>query len=146
MSTPASAENSRLERLEGQVLGIAKSVPHMQEELERLRARTSELTRGLSSEREGRVNLSGFLELRGADGRLNVLVTELPVRVVGNERPELESIRGREKVNQSIAVWTGLVKGIEKDKTLLDMVITAGSPSEAWKILLGLVRESSDAA
>ena len=201
MSTPASAENSRLERLEGQVLGITKSVPHMQEELERLRARTSELTRGLSSEREGRVNLSGFLELRGAVGRLqaemsnlqarvdisstlsranegsrasvpvysgdlstlsnylklfqtwtssyaagNVLVTEVPVRVVGNERPELESIRGREKVNQSIAVWTGLVKGIEKDKTLLDMVITAGSPSEAWKSLLSLISESSEAA
>ena len=35
MSTPASDEISRLERLEGQVLGIAESVPHMQEELER---------------------------------------------------------------------------------------------------------------
>ena len=200
MSTSASDVISRLERLEGQVLGIAESVPHMQEELERLRARTSELTRGLSSEREGLVNLSDFLELRGTVGRLqadmsnlqarldfsstlsranegsrasvpvysgdrtlsnylklfqtwtssyaagNVLVTEVPVRVVGNERPELESIHGREKVNQSIAVWTGLVKGIEKDKTFLDMVITAGSPSEAWKILLSLVGESSEAA
>ena len=38
------------------------------------------------------------------------------------------------------------MKGIEKDKTLLDMVITAGSPSEAWKILLSLVGESSEAA
>ena len=203
MSTPASNESSRLERLEGQVLGIAESVPHTQEEMERLRARTVELTRGLSSEREGRVNLSDFLKLRGTVGRLqaemsnlqarvdisstlsranegsraavvpvysgdrstlsnylklfqtwnssytagNVLVTEVPVRVVGNERPELESIHGREKVNQSIAVWTGgLVKGIKKDKTLLDMVITAGSPSEAWKILLSLVGESSEAA
>ena len=201
MSTPASDESSRLERLEGQVLGIAESVPHMQEELERLRARTSELTRGLSSEREGRVNLSDFLELGGTVGRLqaemsnfqarvdisstlsranegsrapvpaysgdrstlsnylklfqtwtpsyaagNVLVTKVPVIVVGNERPELENIHGREKVNQSIAVWTGLVKVIEKDKTLLDMVITAGSPSEAWKILLSLVGESSEAA
>ena len=182
-------------------VGNAESVPHMQEELERLRARTTELTRGLSSEREGRVNLSDFLELRGTVGRLqaemsnlqarvdisstlsranessrapvpvysgdrgtlsnylklfqtwtssyaagDVLVTEVPVRVVGNERPELENIHGREKVNQSIAVWTGLVKGIEKDKTLLDMVITAGSPSEAWKILLSLVGESSEAA
>ena len=161
MSTSASDEISRLGRLEGQVLGIAESVPHMQEELERLRARTTELTRGLSSEREGRVNLSDFLELRGTVGRLqaemsnlqarvdisstlsranvssrapvppvysgdrstlsnylklfqtwtssyaagNVLVTEVPVRVVGNERPEVESIHGREKVNQSIAVW-----------------------------------------
>ena len=201
MSTPASDESSRLERLEGQVLGVAENVPHMQEELERLRARTSELTRGLSSEREGRVNLSDFLELRGTVGRLqaemsnlqakldisstlsranegsrapvpvysgdhsilsnylnlfqrwtsshaagNVLVTKVPVIVVGNERPELENNHGREKVHQSIAVWTGLVKGIEKDKTLLDMVITAGSPSEAWKILLSLVGESSEAA
>ena len=175
MSTPASNESSRLELLEGQVLGIAESVPHTQKEMERLRARTVELTRGLSSEREGRVNLYDFLELRGTVGRLqaemsnlqarvdmssalshanegsraavpvvcsgdrstlsnylklfqtwtssyaagNVPVTEVPARVVGNERPELESIHGREKVSQSIAVWTGLVKGIEKDETLL---------------------------
>ena len=50
------------------------------------------------------------------------------------------------KVNQSNVVWTGLVKAIEKDQTLLDMVITAGSPSEAWKIFLSLVGESSEAA
>ena len=49
-------------------------------------------------------------------------------------------------MNQSIAVCTGLVKGIEKDKTLLDMVITTGSPSEAWEILLSLVGESSESA
>ena len=204
--TPASDKCSRLEWLEGQVLVIAESVLHMHEEMERLRARTTELTRGLSSERECRVNLSDFLKLRGTVGRLqaemsiqaemsnlqarvdisstpsranessrspvpvyygdrstlsnylklfqrwtssyeagNVLVTEVPVRVVGHERPGLENIHGREKVNQSIAVWTGLVKGIEKDKTLLDMVITAGSPSESWKILLSLVGESSEA-
>ena len=73
-------------------------------------------------------------------------MTNIPVIVVGNEGPELENNHGREKVNQYIAVWTGLVKGIEKDKTLLDMVITAGSPSEAWKIFLSLVGESSEAA
>ena len=38
------------------------------------------------------------------------------------------------------------MKGFEKDKTFLDMVITARSPSEAWKILLSLVGESSEAA
>ena len=76
----------------------------------------------------------------------NVLDTEDPIRVVDRECAELESTYGREKANQSIAVWTGLVKGIEKDKTLLDMVITAGSPSEAWKILLSLVGESSEVA
>ena len=173
----------------------------MREELERLRTRTMELTRGLSFAREGQVNLSDFLQLWGTVGRLqaemtnlqarvdisptlsrglestrapvpvcsgdrstlsnylklfqtwtssyeaeNVLVTEVPVRVVGHERPELENIHGREKVNQSIAAWTGLGKGIEKDKTLLDMVITAGSPSEALKILLSSVGERSEAA
>ena len=169
MPTSASDEISKLERLEGQVLGIAESVPHMQEELERLWARAIELTRGLSSTTEGQVNLSDFLELRGTVGRLqpemtnlqarvdisptlsrgiegsrapvpvfsgdrstlsnylklfqtwtwsyeagNVLVTEVPVRVVGHEHREPESIHGREKLNQPIAVWAGLVKGIEK--------------------------------
>ena len=37
-------------------------------------------------------------------------------------------------------------KGNEEDKTLLDMVITAGPPSEAWKILLSLIGENSEAA
>ena len=82
MSTSASDEISRLRRLEGQVLGIAESVPHMQEELERLRARTTELTRGLSSEREGRVNLYDFLELKGAVGRLQAEMRNLQARRV----------------------------------------------------------------
>ena len=38
------------------------------------------------------------------------------------------------------------MKGIEKDKTLLDMMIAAGSPSKAWEITLSLVGESSEAA
>ena len=74
------------------------------------------------------------------------LVTSEPIRVVDRERVELNSAHGREKVNQSIAVWTELVKGIEKYKTHLDMVITAGSPAEACKILLSLVGESIEAA
>ena len=81
MSASASDETSRLERLEGQVLGIAESVSYMQEELERLRARTAELTGGLSSAREGQVNLSDFLKLRGTVGRLQVKMTNLQARV-----------------------------------------------------------------
>ena len=202
MSTPASDEISRLGRLESQVLRIDESVPHiMQKVLERLRARTTELTRGLSSAREGQANIYDFLELKGTVGKLqaemtilraridvsptlsrglegrrapvpvysgdrstlsnflklfqtwtssheagNALITADPVKVVGHERSKLESTHGREKVNQSTAVWTELVRGIEKDKTLLDMVITAGSPFEAWKILLSLVGENSEAA
>ena len=76
----------------------------------------------------------------------NALVNNEPIRVVGREQAELDGAHGRDKINQSIAVWTGLVKGIEKDKALLDVVITAGSPSEAWKILWSLVGESIEAA
>ena len=76
----------------------------------------------------------------------NSLVNSEPIRVVGRKRTDLDNARGKENVNQSIAVWRGLVKGIEKYKILLDMVITAGSPSEAWKILLSMVGKSSGAA
>ena len=61
-------------------MGIAESVPHMQEELERLRARTIELTRRLSIIKEGPVNFSDFLELRGTGGRLQAEITSLRVR------------------------------------------------------------------
>ena len=73
-------------------------------------------------------------------------VTSEPIRVVGKERVELGITHWREKVNQSIAVWKKLVKGIERDKTLLDMIITAGSPSEAWKIILRRAGGRSEAA
>ena len=51
-------------------MGIAESIPHMQEELELLRTITVELTRGLSIIKKGLVNLSDFLELRETVGRL----------------------------------------------------------------------------
>ena len=65
----SSDEISRLDRLEGQVVGIAERVPHMQEELERLTAQTVKLTRGFSTMREGLVHISDFLELRSTVGR-----------------------------------------------------------------------------
>ena len=46
-----------------------------------------------------------------------LVVTSKPVRVVGKERAALVNAHGREKVNQSIAVWIALVKGIERSKT-----------------------------
>ena len=81
MSTPASDEISRLGRLEDQVLGITEIVSHKQEELERLRAKTMELTRGLSSAREDQVILSDFLEPRGTVGRLQAEMTNLRARI-----------------------------------------------------------------
>ena len=53
----------------------------MREELERLRAKTTELTRGLSSAREGQVNVYDFLELWGTVGRLQGEMTNLQTRV-----------------------------------------------------------------
>ena len=38
------------------------------------------------------------------------------------------------------------MKGIERDKTYLDMIITAGLPSEAWKIILSMVGNESNEA
>ena len=46
-------ENSILGRLEGQVLGISERVPHIQKELEHLRAKMAELTRGIRVIKEG---------------------------------------------------------------------------------------------
>ena len=50
-------------------MGIAESVPRMREELERLKAKMVELTRGFNTVKKGLVNFSEFLELRGIVGR-----------------------------------------------------------------------------
>ena len=81
MSTPASDEISRLGRLEGQVLGITESVPHVQEEVESLGGGMVELMRGLSAVREGQVKFSDFLELRGTVGRLQAETNSLRARI-----------------------------------------------------------------
>ena len=80
MSALASDEILKLGRLEGQVMGIPESVRRMQEELERLRARVVELTRGPSTIKEGLVNFSDFLELRGLVGRHEAEITSLRAR------------------------------------------------------------------
>ena len=84
---------------------------------------------------DDRSTLSNFLKLvqmwNMTHDTGSALVTSERIRVVGRERAELGSAHEREKINQSIAVWTGLVKGTEKYKTLLDMVVIAGLPSEA---------------
>ena len=76
----------------------------------------------------------------------NAIVTSEPIRVVGEDRETLDSAHGRNKVNESITAWIALLKGIEQNKTLLDMIIMAGSPSEAWKMLLSMVGDESSHA
>ena len=69
------------------------------------------LSRGIESSRApvpvyfgDRSTLSDYLKIFQTSTKSyytagNVVVTEVPVRVVGHERPQLESIHGREKVS-----------------------------------------------
>ena len=44
---------------------------------------------------------------------------------------------------QSLTVWNGLTKAVEKDKSITDIVVRAKAPSEAWKILKSMVEDDS---
>ena len=60
-----------------------------------------------------------------------------------NSRRELEREYGRQIVAQSLTVWNGLTKAVEKDKTIADTVVGAKAPSEAWEILKSMVEDNS---
>ena len=49
----------------------------------------------------------------------------------GKSRGKLEIEYGKQIVAQSLTVWNGLTKAVEKDKTIADIVVRAKSPSEA---------------
>ena len=67
-----------------------------------------------------------------------------PIVMTGeNLRRELEREYGRQIVAQSLTVWNGLTKAVEKDKTIEDMVVGAKAPSSAWKILKTIVEDDS---
>ena len=42
---------------------------------------------------------------------------------------------------QSLTVWNGLTKAVEKDKSIADIVVRVKAPSEAWKILKSMVED-----
>ena len=44
---------------------------------------------------------------------------------------------------QSLTVWNGLTKAVEKDKAIADILVRAKAPSEAWKILKSMVEDES---
>ena len=46
-------------------------------------------------------------------------------------------------MEQSLAVWSALTKAVEKDKTIVDVVVGAKAPSEAWNILNSMVEDDS---
>ena len=60
------------------MVGIVERFPRMQEELERLRAKMVELTRGFSTmKEEGLVHISDFLEVRSMIGRYEAGIASL---------------------------------------------------------------------
>ena len=62
-------------------------------------------------------------------------------------RRQLEREYDRHIVAQSLTVWNGLTKAVEKDESIADIVVRAKAPSEAWNILKIMVEdESSDRA
>ena len=60
-----------------------------------------------------------------------------------NSRRELEREYGKQIVAQSLTVWNGLTKAVEKDKTVADIVVEAKAPSEAGKILKSMAEDDS---
>ena len=44
---------------------------------------------------------------------------------------------------QSLTVWNGLTKAVEKDKSVAEIVVRAKAPSEAWKILKIMVEDDN---
>ena len=67
-----------------------------------------------------------------------------PVIMTGDKsRRELEREYGRHIVAQSLTVWNGLTKAVEKDKSIADIVIRVKAPSEAWKILKSMAEDKS---
>ena len=70
----------------------------------------------------------------------DALTNSRPVILTGEKsRRELEIEYGRQIVAQSLTVWNGLTKAVEKDKSVPEIVVRAKAPSEAWKILKSMV-------
>ena len=74
----------------------------------------------------------------------DALSNSRPVILTGDKsRRELEIEYGTQIVAQSLTVWNGLTKAVEKDRSIADIVVRAKAPSEAWKILKSMVEDDS---
>ena len=75
----------------------------------------------------------------------DALSTSRPVILTGGDksRRELEIEYGRQIVAQSLTVWNGLTKAVEKYKSVAEIVARAKAPSEAWKMLKSMVEDDS---
>ena len=59
-------------------------------------------------------------------------------------RSELEVESGNWNVEQSLVVWSALMKPVEKDKMIADIFVGAKASSEAWEILNSMVEDESN--
>ena len=74
----------------------------------------------------------------------DALSNSRPVIMTGDKsRRELEIEDGRQIVAQSLTVWNGLTKAVEKDKSIAEIVVRAKALSEAWKILKSMVEDDN---
>ena len=74
----------------------------------------------------------------------DALSNSRPVILTGDKsRRELEIEYDRQIVAQSLTVWNGLTKAVEKDKSVAEIVVRAKAPSEACKILKSMVKDDS---
>ena len=74
----------------------------------------------------------------------DALSNSRPVILTGDKsRRELEIEYGRQIVAQSLTVWNGLTKSVEKDKSVAEIVVRAKATSEAWKILKSMVEDDN---
>lgn len=69
--------------------------------------------------------------------------SKYPIQVIDKGRGELDEKHGSQAVSKSNDVSSGPVNVIKRDKTLLDIIIITGSPSQPWKILCSMVDETS---
>ena len=75
----------------------------------------------------------------------NALSYSRPVMITSKKsRSELEIEHGRRDVEQSLVLWSALTKAVEKDKTIVDIVVGVKAPSEAWNILNSAVDDGSN--
>ena len=74
----------------------------------------------------------------------DALSNSRPVILTGDKsRRELGIEYGRQIVAQSLTVWNGLTKAVEKDKLVAEIVVRAKALSEACKILKSMVEDDS---
>ena len=70
------------------------------------------------------------------------LTYQVPVLMTTKKsRAELGREYGQIIVGDSLCVWAALTRAVERDRSILDIVMNAKSPSQAWVILTSMVED-----